>query len=42
MNDDVSEDGSLRDVESFRKQYAAVLVQLDEVFDQASNSFAST
>ncbi|KAL8171406.1 hypothetical protein V2J09_023210 [Rumex salicifolius] len=31
MNDDVSEDYSLGDVDAFKKQYAAVLVQLDEV-----------
>lgn len=36
MNDDVSEEYSLRDVDSFKKQYAAVLVQLDEVFNQVS------
>lgn len=35
MNDDVAEDSSLKDVDSFKKQYAAVLVQLNEVLDQA-------
>lgn len=40
MNDDVSEDSSLKDVDSFKKQYAAVLVQLNEVLDQARLSFS--
>ncbi|KAH9608431.1 hypothetical protein KSS87_013207, partial [Heliosperma pusillum] len=35
MNDDVSENSSLKDVDSFKKQYAAVLVQLNEILDQA-------
>ncbi|XP_010667784.2 protein ALWAYS EARLY 3 isoform X2 [Beta vulgaris subsp. vulgaris] len=38
MNDDVSEDNSLKDVDSFKKQYAAVLVQLNEVLDQVSSA----
>lgn len=38
MNDDVSEDSSLKDVDSFKKQYAAVLVQLNEVLDQVSSA----
>ncbi|KAL9261197.1 ALWAYS EARLY 3-like protein [Drosera capensis] len=39
MNDDVTEDSSLKDVDSFKKNYAAVLVQLDEVFEQACMFF---
>lgn len=35
MNDDVSEDNTLKNVDSFKKQYAAVLVQLNEVLEQA-------
>ncbi|KAH9624122.1 hypothetical protein KSS87_020587 [Heliosperma pusillum] len=35
MNDDVSENSSLKGVDSFKKQYAAVLVQLNEILDQA-------
>ncbi|GAB4843580.1 hypothetical protein Ancab_013545 [Ancistrocladus abbreviatus] len=38
MNDDVTSDGSLKDLDSFKKQYAAVLVQLDEVFEQVSSA----
>lgn len=38
MNDDVSEDSSLKDVDSFKKQYAAVVVQLNEVLDQVSSA----
>lgn len=38
MNDDVSEDRSLKDVDSFKKQYAAVLVQLNEILDQVSSA----
>ncbi|XP_021862140.2 protein ALWAYS EARLY 3 isoform X1 [Spinacia oleracea] len=38
MNDDVYEDMSLKDVDSFKKQYAAVLVQLNEVLDQVSSA----
>ena len=35
MNDDVVENCSLKESESFKKQYAAVLVQLHEVNEQA-------
>ncbi|KAL9237677.1 hypothetical protein vseg_012198 [Gypsophila vaccaria] len=38
MNDDVSENSSLKGVDSFKKQYAAVLVQLNEVLDQVSSA----
>ncbi|GAB4851258.1 hypothetical protein Ancab_030555 [Ancistrocladus abbreviatus] len=38
MNDDFTEDSSLKDLDSFKKQYAAVLVQLDEVFEQVSSA----
>ncbi|GAB2249231.1 hypothetical protein Droror1_Dr00012590 [Drosera rotundifolia] len=38
MNDDVTEDSSLKDVDSFKKNYAAVLVQLDEVFEQVASA----
>lgn len=44
MNDDVLEheknnDYSLKDSEPFKKQYAAVLMQLNEVNDQVCLSF---
>ncbi|XP_074292282.1 protein ALWAYS EARLY 3 isoform X2 [Silene latifolia] len=38
MNDDVSENSSLKGVDSFKKQYAAVLVQLNEILDQVSSA----
>ncbi|XP_021738086.1 protein ALWAYS EARLY 3-like isoform X2 [Chenopodium quinoa] len=38
MNDDVYENHSLKYLESFKKQYAAVLVQLNEVLDQVSSA----
>ncbi|XP_021727746.1 protein ALWAYS EARLY 3-like isoform X3 [Chenopodium quinoa] len=38
MNDDVYEDHSFKDLEPFKKQYAAVLVQLNEVLDQVSSA----
>ncbi|XP_057539236.1 protein ALWAYS EARLY 3 isoform X2 [Amaranthus tricolor] len=38
MNDDVSEDSTLKNVDSFKKQYAAVLVQLNEVLEQVSSA----
>ncbi|GMH20039.1 hypothetical protein Nepgr_021880 [Nepenthes gracilis] len=38
LNDDVTEDSSLKDMDSFKKQYAAVLVQLDEIFEQVSSA----
>ncbi|GMH28422.1 hypothetical protein Nepgr_030265 [Nepenthes gracilis] len=34
MHDYVTEDRCLQDVDSFEKQYAAVLVQLDNAFEQ--------
>nr|XP_027075043.1 protein ALWAYS EARLY 3-like [Coffea arabica] len=38
MNDDVVENCSLKESESFKKQYAAVLVQLHEVNEQVSSA----
>lgn len=35
MNDDVVDDCSLKESEPFKKQYAAVLVQLQEANEQA-------